>query len=294
MTPAQHLQKRGGPSQEEAEQRYEHGTYARYTLAMCRCFKCRLANGTYVNAIAAARRLPWRLVKGHGNYIEHRETGERITCPDRVSCYVERDRRNARAPQPKPPNELISAKKARRHLIELGKKGVGLKSVHAACGIATSVLWRIFDGSVKRTRRRNEARILAVGLEAARGTAKIDGRETHRLLDALVGCRLYAKTWLARELGSTAKIPALQISRSRPTVAAKNVKRVRALYDRLLETDARFRQYIDPEGERDREAAAAIAAATAASRAKLATALKGWDADEFAMRFSRFDDLAST
>ncbi|MDB5094063.1 MAG: hypothetical protein JWO85_2164 [Candidatus Eremiobacteraeota bacterium] len=221
--------------------------------------------------------------------IENRHSGEIVRgFADRDAAIAERDRRNKRAPKPAAPEQLVSAARARKHLRHLQQLGVGSKSVHAACGIAYSVLQRLRTGTIKRTRRATETKILAVDGTAARGTSKIDGRETWQMLDALIGSQLYKKAWIAKQLGSNT--PALQMY-NRDRVRADKAIAVKALYDRLWETDARLREYVDPAGERERVEAAQLAAATNASREKLARALSGWDTDEFAMRISRFADM---
>ncbi|HTV73998.1 MAG TPA: hypothetical protein VME66_09865 [Candidatus Acidoferrales bacterium] len=235
MTPREHLAKRGGPTLEQALARYPHGTYARYTLCLCRCAACRRANAAYVKQIADQRQLPWRLVKGRGHYVEHRVTGKRIACVDRESAFRERDRRNAQY-KPKPPNELVSAAKARKHLRWLRAQGVGLKTAACAASISYSVIERIHSGNIRRTRRRNEAKILAVDQFAARGTAKIAGGPTWKLLDSLISAG-YRKGWIALHLGSNT--PALQM-RNREFVRADKARAVRELYDRLAESDPRL------------------------------------------------------
>jgi hypothetical protein len=227
---------RGGPSLDEAKRRYAHGSYARYTLAGCRCFACKVANADYVAELSAARRLPWRLVRGRGHIIEHRETGERVRFADRASAFAERDRRNRRA-APNAPDELVSTGKVRRHLHALRKEGVGLKSAAQAAGMSASVIRRIASGVIKRTRRSNEARLLAVDAGAVRGSTKIDGTRTWELLDALVGFG-YKKGWIAQQLGATK--PALQMH-NRSVVTAKKAQAVEALVRRLCATDARLR-----------------------------------------------------
>jgi hypothetical protein len=224
-----------------------------------------------------------------GFVVVHRGTGEQrgATYTTEAEARVERDRLNKRD-RPKPPTEYVSAAKGRAHLKRLQKQGVGVKSVHAACGVAASVLDRMIRGMIKRTRRGTEAKILGVDVGAARGTAKIDGKATWELLDKLIGSGLYTKAWIARQLGSNT--PALQM-RNRASVRADKAAAVRGLYDRLWATDSRLREYVDPAAERERREAAAAEAATRTSREKLARALSGWDADEFATRFSRLGDV---
>jgi hypothetical protein len=290
MTTLELFAQRGGTlTKTDAESRYEHGTYARYRLADCRCFSCRLGNADYVAKTEAAKRLPWRLVKGRGHYIEHRETGERIKFADRQSAFAERDRRNAHTRRTAP-NELVSTRKARKHLTRLQEQGVGLKSAAKAAGMNPGIIARIHSGDIKRTRRSNEKKILAVTSAAARGGATIDGYATWKLLDRIVGSKLYKKGWIAKQLGSNT--PSLQM-KNRERVRADKARAVQSLYDRLWAEDARFRAYVDPAGEQMRREREAVETATQASRAKLARVLDSWEPDEFAVRLSRFADLGA-
>jgi hypothetical protein len=269
-------------------ERYAHGTYARYRLGKCRCFDCRVAVTNYVCAADAAKRPPWRLLQGLGSIVIHRETGERIVCADRESAYRERDRLNARH-RPKPASELVPTKKVRDHIAFLSARGVGYKSVAAAVGMSTSSLAKIISGEARRTRRQTEERILAVGIEAARGSALVDSHETWKRLDRIIGSGLYSKAAIARWLGC--KTPQLQIQRG-PHVTAKTAQAVLALYDRLWAEDERLRLFVDPYAEEARREREAAERAAQASRAKLAKALAGWDTDEFAIRFDRFRDVS--
>jgi hypothetical protein len=289
VTPQQHLEQRGGPTAEEADKRYEHGTYARFTLCRCKCDECKRAGADYNRTRYLSLRPPWRVRKGRGHFIENRLTHEIFRCVDRDDAREQRDRRNARC-KPKPPNELIPARAARKHMLKLRALGIGAKTVHAETGLAYSVLQRIASGDIKRTRRCNAEKILAVDVSAARGTIKIDGRATWKLLDAIIGSNLYSRGWIALQLGS--KTPILQM-RNRSCVRADKARLVKLLYDQLWETDKRFRVHVDPTGERKRERAALAAQRAAAPRTRsaaqlrLARALGSWDADEFSVRFDR-------
>jgi|GEM_PF-1453678 len=166
-----------------------------------------------------------------GWVVEHRETGERRgpVYATNAEAAAARDRLNKRD-RPKPPNQYVSASKARAHLRALAKLGVGVKSIGASCGVAPSVLDRIKRGMIKRTRRATEAKILATSVEtAARGRAKIDGAPTWKLLDDLLR-RGFTKTWVAQQLGGP-QARSLQIKRD--VVSGETARKVRELHARL-------------------------------------------------------------
>jgi hypothetical protein len=118
------LATRGGPTVEQAELRYAHGTRARYNLAKCRCSECRRANT---------------------DYEIDRQAERRVTGPV------------------KPDRQLIPAEKAVTHLKLLQSVGVKLNSVSRASGISRHLLERLVQGRIRRTRRSTTDRILAVG-----------------------------------------------------------------------------------------------------------------------------------
>jgi len=288
VKPREYLQRRNPLlTLDEAKRRYAHGTRACYVLAECRCFKCRVANTEDVRS-RNERRPPWRLRKGRGHMIENRHTGEVVRgFADRAAAIAEKERRNVEAPKPDDPSELVPARRARAHIKKLAAGGVGVKAIGPSCGVASSVLSRIKSGEIRRTRRSTEAKILSVTVEsAARGSAKIDPRETRKRLDDLTGCGLYTKGWLAMQMG--AKTPNLQILRpASKAVRADKAAAVRMLHEKLFAEDARFRMFVDPEGERERREMAEQAERDRVARNRLNTALSGWDCDEFAVRLDR-------
>ena len=122
-TSSSSLATRRGPTVEQAELRYAHGTRARYNLAKCRCSECRRANTDYE--------------------IE-RQAERRATGPV------------------KPDRQLIPADEAVTHLKILQSAGVKLNSVSKASGISRHFLGRLVQGQIRRTRRSTTDRILAV------------------------------------------------------------------------------------------------------------------------------------
>jgi hypothetical protein len=53
---------------DDAAERYPHGTHARYALAKCRCFACRVAHSKYVAEQYEKARKPYRLRRVHGGW----------------------------------------------------------------------------------------------------------------------------------------------------------------------------------------------------------------------------------
>lgn len=110
----------------------------------------------------------------------------------------------------------VDATEAREHLLWLGKEGVGLRTVSERSGIARSTLGEIRSGRRLRCTPRLVDKVLAVGLHRASNGCHIDASHTWQLLDELFALG-YSKTEIARQLGSTAKHPALQIGKRHVT-----------------------------------------------------------------------------
>lgn len=124
------------------------------------------------------------------------------------------------------------ASEAREHLLWLSTVGVGKRTVHARTRIAISTIDRIRSGEIERCRPATIAKILAVnGADAVNG-ARVPSGPTSKLVDELLR-EGFTRTRIARELGSKAKTPALQISRS-GWVSARNARKVREVHARLM------------------------------------------------------------
>lgn len=220
----------------EACKRYKHGTNARYHLGRCRCTSCRQAAQAYANALAL-RKAPWRARYSRVQrkwLVENAATKEiryavvRESTAERHVTVLNAD---AAATDP---NALVPIREVREHLAWLQKQGVGLQTCARAAGITQSVVHRMAEGKIKRTRRSTAAKILGVSEEAIKGGARIRADETLVLIARLVKAG-YTRGWLATELGSKTKV--LQIGKTSPWVKVSKAKAVHALYVRLQKRD---------------------------------------------------------
>lgn len=125
---------------------------------------------------------------------------------------------------------MVGATEARRHIAWLASQGVGARAIQAASRVSRSTVRAISHGRPRIRASVAEAILLVFPVDAA-PRAHIPAGPTWLLLDELLA-QGYTKTYLAAELGSKAKTPALQISREQ--VTAENAKRVRELHRRLL------------------------------------------------------------
>lgn len=127
---------------------------------------------------------------------------------------------------------IIEAGRARRHIRKLGRQGVGYKSVAAAADVGKTIVFQIRNGTRQRIRATTERRILAVDALARADASLVPARKAQGQLRALFS-EGYTKTFLARELGSKAKTPALQLRRD--FITAKNEAKVERLHRRLMQ-----------------------------------------------------------
>lgn len=161
----------------------------------------------------------------HGGRLRYLSGCKCFACRRSNSDY-ERLRASARAAGDW--NGIIDASRARAHLRQLHRAGVGSRSVTAATDVSRSILQEIRAGSRPRIRARTERKILGV-TRAQRGDAsRVPAGKTWSLIRALID-EGYTKSALARELGYTT--PAIQFRKD--FVLARSEARVVALHRRL-------------------------------------------------------------
>jgi hypothetical protein len=140
-------------------------------------------------------------------------------------------------------NKLVPADRAREHLVNLSRKGIGRHAVRAATDIAESILHQITQGRRLHICEAAERRILAVDESVRSDHSLMDARTIWKLLDELID-RGYSRAQLARWLGK--RSPALQISRGK--MLAVQGLQIQRLYARLQagllrrDTAVRFRK----------------------------------------------------
>ncbi len=131
-------------------------------------------------------------------------------------------------------NPIVRATKTRNRLRKLSDIGVGTKTVHDLTGCSRTVLAGIASGKRSQCRKSTQDKVLAVPLQVWNDAQLVDAAPTWELLNDLLA-QGWTKTALARELGSMAKTPALQIHKTR--VTAKTAAAVKRLYRRIKEKE---------------------------------------------------------
>lgn len=144
----------------------------------------------------------------HGTRLRYRGGCRCLTCRAANSRYeCERAAARRRGEH----NGIVPAKKARRRILELARKGVGYKQVADASGVAETIVSEIRTGRKTRIRANTERAILGVTAEAMADHALVDAAPTWRRIERLIDEGGFTKSEIARRLGK--KTPALQIGR---------------------------------------------------------------------------------
>jgi hypothetical protein len=123
---------------------------------------------------------------------------------------------------------LVPADRAREHILALGRKGIGYKTVADAAKVATSIVANIRSGEKRRIRAETERRLLAVDEGCAADRDYIPAGETWRRIRDMLDWG-YTKSEIAERLGY--KTRALQFPLDRVTTA--NASRVKKLWEEL-------------------------------------------------------------
>lgn len=165
--------------------------------------------------------------RDHGDRLRYMAGCRCFACRRANSAY-EAARKVARAAGEG--NGIVPAEKARAHLKALSARGVGRRSVGAACDMSDSVLAEIIAGRKTGIRAATERAILAVTVDAAGDRALVSAKPSWKMLDELIADG-YTRRDLAAHLGSKSKTPALQLDRALITV--RNAYLVERLYEKL-------------------------------------------------------------
>jgi hypothetical protein len=127
-------------------------------------------------------------------------------------------------------NGLVSAKRARRHILKLSRAGVGRRSLAEASDVGETCIVEIRSGKKKRIRKRTESRILAVTAAAFAGGALVPAKRTWLLINRLLE-NGFTRAEIARRLGY--RRPALQFGKD--LVTAQTAATVERFYRRVME-----------------------------------------------------------
>jgi hypothetical protein len=131
-------------------------------------------------------------------------------------------------------NGLVPADPVRAHLRKLSRQGVGYKTVAAAADVSKTVLADVLFHGKSRLRAQAARRVLAIDREAIADHALVPAHRTWRRLRRLLN-EGFTQKELARRLGSTARVPALQFKHDQ--VLAKTAVRVERFYQRIMAVD---------------------------------------------------------
>lgn len=127
-------------------------------------------------------------------------------------------------------NGVVSATKARRHILKLARLGIGYKTVADAAGISEHVAHKIRNGQRTQIRARTERLILGVTKAAAGDAVLVDAGPTWTRIEQLIRDGGFSKAEIARRLGY--KTPALQLRKTRVTLRTHN--RILRFWERYM------------------------------------------------------------
>lgn len=238
--------------------RYVHGTRGRY-VAGCRCQPCRASNTAYYHErrrreLAALAELEigppaterpvvhTKIDPRTGHAVVHHfknpcpglgRTEDEIETGCPWGSFLRKDSQAvcSRCRAESVADYFVDATAARRKIRWLRKNGIGRRSVADAAGVACSSIADIASGRKKLIRLSTERKILSLDKGAAAGAALVDARPTWRLLELLLE-EGFTRTELARRLGSTAKVPALQLKGEK--ILASSALRVGKFYRAIM------------------------------------------------------------
>lgn len=145
-------------------------------------------------------------------------------CTEANGAYARMNQKLVRAGERNP---LVPAARSRRHILALSAKGVGRHQVGDASGVPPSSIAAIGAGKKTQIRRKTEAAILEVTEGARADHALVDAARAWSVIQRLLADG-FTRQEIARRLGSTAKVPALQIRRIR--ILAKQEAAIERLY----------------------------------------------------------------
>lgn len=165
----------------------------------------------------------------HGDRLRYLGGCRCDACRAANSAY-ERSRQLARAAGDW--NGIVSAARARKHLQNLARRGVGRRSVQAATDIADTILSEIRSGKRTQIRARTEKKILAVTTAVLGDAVLVPAGSTWALIGELQAAG-FTKGYLALQLGR--KTPALQLNKQ--FVTLRNKAAVERLHARLMASD---------------------------------------------------------
>lgn len=165
----------------------------------------------------------------------HRAHGERLRYMAGCRCFYCRrassdyERQRGIARRNGDWNGIVDATKARQHMLELRRQGVGRRAVQASTDVANSVLSEIVTGRKRRIRARTERLILAVTIQQAADGAHVNAHRTWVQIHQLLG-QGFTKARISAEIGQAGR--ALQLGRTRVTV--RNAEAINRLWARYM------------------------------------------------------------
>lgn len=150
----------------------------------------------------------------------------------RCGACREANREYARLRTKLPPNPLVPAGRVQAHIERLSARGIGKRAVADVAKTSVTTIGELRTGRKTKLRKETADRILAAKFEdCVDDRHLVDAAPTKKLLAKLLAMG-FTRTDLARRLGSTGKVPSLQLKSDKITAA--NARKVEALYREFM------------------------------------------------------------
>jgi hypothetical protein len=234
------------PADLPTAEHYAHGTRARYVTG-CRCAPCRESNRLYyhqrqarakalaaeVSALATPSPQTWTAPDGTKRTRLYARACPGVNgspCP--TSSHLRKDSKGGCCGGCRMKlggGGLVSAERARVHLLALSAQGVGRDAVAAACDVAVSSVAAIANGTKTQLRADTERRILTVDVGVIADHGLVSARPTWKLIRKLLRGG-FTRGVLAQRLGL--KTPKLQLRHDQ--VLARTALAVEKLHAEVL------------------------------------------------------------
>lgn len=205
----------------------------RRTLPQVRCHATRNGNDSRLiltapkNAMKTASLIKsLATLRPHGTRTRYQQGCKCFKCRLVIAQYQRE--LNARKKSGEPPNPIVSANKAKKHLRKLSRQGVGIRTVAEVTDIHRRKICDIRSGRKQGIRAECERIILSITAEARADGARVPSAPTRSIISRLKKQGL-SESELSVRLGYSDRT---RIAR-KPYVTAKTAMKVEKLYRRM-------------------------------------------------------------
>lgn len=166
-------------------------------------------------------------LRPHGTRSRYQQGCRCFHC--RRVCAEYQKNRIARHKAGEPSNHIVSATRAREHILTLGKSGVGLGTISEISGVNKSTLSLIRLGRKAQIREANERLILSVTKEARIDATRVSSKKTRRMV-----VKLNQEGFTHAEIAKRAGVSRSVFLPRKRSVYARTEMRVERFYNKIM------------------------------------------------------------